>query len=215
MWPFNKDDPETTENINYGQIVVITARWILIGAGWVLTLWQPEPTAAWQLRIAIVLLMAYSSANFFLTVQWANRSKVLTDTVYLTSVADLSLITALVAVFGGFNVYVFYLPALLALAVTLPRQATAMLTGAVMSSYGVVALARAGETLDTAELQSIFVRVILLAAVAFCGSLYREIEADRRSGKGRIFTVFKEISAEAAHSTDVGREEREVAKARA
>jgi hypothetical protein len=215
MWPFAKDDPETTENINYGQIVVITARWILIGAGWVLTLWQPEPTAAWQLRIAIVLLMAYSSVNFFLTVQWANRSKVLSDTVYLTSIADLSLITVLVAVFGGFNVYVFYLPALLALAVTLPRTATVLLTSAVASMYAVIALARAGETLDTAELQSIFVRVILLAAVAFCGSLYREIESDRRSGKGRIFSVLKDLGPGAAEASQGARDEREVAEAQA
>jgi hypothetical protein len=216
MWPFNKDDAETTENINYGQIVVITARWILIAAGWVLTLWQPEATAAWQLRVAIILLMAYSSVNFFLTVQWANRSKVLADTVYLTSAADLSLITVLVAVFGTSNVYVFYLPALLALAVTLPRSVTGLLTCAVMSAYGVITFARAGETLDTAELQSIFVRLILLATIAFCGSLYREIEADRRAGKGRIFTVLKELSAESAQgSANETRAEREAAEARA
>ena len=213
MWPFDKSDPETMENINYGQIVVITARWILIAAGWVLTLWQPEAAEAWQLRIAIVLLMVYSSANFFLTVQWANRSRVLAETVYLTSVADLSLITILVAVFSAFNVYVFYLPALLALAVTLPRAVTGVLTAAVMASYGVIALSLAGETLDTAELQSIFVRMILLAGVAFCGSLFREIEADRRSGKGRIFTVFKELTAE--EEQEPSRTERDAAEAQA
>ena len=43
MWKIDQKDTETVENINHGQIVVITARWILILAAWVLTLWQPEP----------------------------------------------------------------------------------------------------------------------------------------------------------------------------
>ena len=103
MWRVDKNDAETRENIEHGQIVVITARWILIFAAWVLTLWQPEPTAAWQLRTAIVLLMGYSAVNFFLTVQWAKRSAVLSDIVYATSVFDLALITVLVAVFGCWN----------------------------------------------------------------------------------------------------------------
>ena len=37
--------------------------------------------------------------------------------------------------------------------------------------------------------------MILLAAVTFYGSLYRDIEADRRQGKGRIFQVFKDLSS--------------------
>ncbi len=195
MWKFDKNDSETKENIDHGQVVVLTARWILIFAAWVLTLWQPEPTEAWQLRTAIVLLMGYSAVNFFLTVQWANRSANLANAVYATSVFDLGLITVLVAVFGTSNIYVFYLPALLAIAVTLPRPVTALYTTVVMSAYALIVLARAGNGLDTSASQELFVRVILLAAVTFCGSLYRDIEADRREGRGRIFQVFKDLTS--------------------
>ncbi len=208
MWRLGRNNPEVIENINQGQIVVITARWILILIGWVLVLWLPEPTAAWQLRTAIVLLMAYSSMNFFLTVQWVNRSRLLADAVLVTSVVDLALVTTLVAVFGTANVYVFYLPALLALSVTFPRVTTALCAGSIVVLYSLIALAKAGDYLDTAEAQSIFVRVIVLAAVAFCGSLYREIEADRRQGKGRIFVLFKDMSPNQQRSRPITRDKR-------
>ena len=144
MWGIDSNDAETRENIDHGQIVVITARWILIFAAWVLALWQPEPTEAWQLRTAIVLLMGYSAVNFFLMVQWANRSATLARAVYATSVSDLALVTVLVAVFDTSNIYVFYLPALLALAVTLPRHMTAIYAGAVMAAYGADRLCACG-----------------------------------------------------------------------
>jgi hypothetical protein len=201
MWRLDRKDPETIENIQQGEIVVIAARWILILVGWVLTLWQPETVDSYELRLAIVLLMLYSSMNFFITVQWVNHSRNLAGTVQITSVIDLTLITVLVAVFGTDNLFVFYLPALLALAVTLPTRTTAFLTACSMLAYGLIAVVRAGDIIDTAEAQSIFVREILMVAVAFCGSLYREIEADRRQGKGRIFILFKELGPNRPETT--------------
>ena len=108
------------EDITHGQIVIIVARWIFIVSGWVLALWQPTEIPTWELQLQILLLMAYTVLNFFLTIQWTKRSEALTTVVYATSLADMSLITILVLALGGYesNLYVFYFPALFALAVT-------------------------------------------------------------------------------------------------
>jgi hypothetical protein len=53
------------------------------------------------LRLPIVMLMGYSVGNFFLTVQWMKKSPILTQMVYLTSLADLTLISILIAALGS------------------------------------------------------------------------------------------------------------------
>ncbi len=186
-----KPDPAAERDIGYGHIVVISARWILIVAAWVLTLWQPEETATSELRLTIVLLMVYSVGNFFLTVQWMRNAESLIRAVYLTCLADLSLITALVIALGGYDstLFVFYFPALLALSVTLPRAVTTLYTLSVLGAYGAIAAIKAGEIGDT-EAQTIATRLILLASIAFAGALYQTIEADRREGKGRMLEMF-------------------------
>ena len=191
MWTNKRSSGDTADDIAEGQIVIITARWILILAGWVLALWEPEQTSAWELRLAIVLLMGYSTLNFFLTIQWVTRAKILAGTALATSMADLALITALAAVLGAGNVYVFYLPALLALSVTFPRSVTAGCTTVVMVVYGFIALDKAGADVSMAEAQTIFTRLFVLAAVAFCGGLYRGLESERRERTGRMFQVFR------------------------
>ena len=188
-----KNSVDEAEELGYGLIVVIVARWILLLSAWVLTLWEPEEPAAWQLRLAIVLLMTYSIGNFFLTVQWMKRASILPQLVYATSLADLGLITVLVAAIGSYssNLYVFYFPALLALALTFPRYLTVLYTLGVLTTYAAISLEKAGEVIDTTEAQTLVVRAILLASVAFCGALYQQVEADRREGKGRMFEIFR------------------------
>ncbi len=196
LWINKKVEVGTEDDIAAGQIVIITARWILILAAWVLTLWEPEQTSVWELRLAIVLLMSYSTLNFFLTIQWVNRGKILAQTALMTSMADLALITVLAAVLGAGNVYVFYLPALLALSVTFPRSVTAACTTVVIVVYGLIALDKAGAFVSTAEAQTIFTRLFVLAAVAFCGALYRGLESERRQRTGRMFQVFRAEGSE-------------------
>ena len=136
--------------------------------------------------------MAYSVGNFFLTVQWMKQSTILTPMVYLTSLADLALITALIAALTSYSssLYVFYFPAILALAVTFPRQVTALYTLGTLGAYAAVFVTKVGDTLDAADGQTLTIRLLLLAATAFCGALYQHLESDRRAGKGRMFTIF-------------------------
>ncbi len=199
---------ERAEDLAHGQPVIITARWIFILAGWVLVLWQPGAIPVWQLQLQILLLIAYTIGNFFLTVQWMRRSKGLPGVVEISSLVDLALVTILVLALGGYksNLYVFYFPALVALSVTFPKSVTVTYTLLAMVAYALITLidASASENrLTTTEAQNIMIRLILMAAVAFCGGLYRNLEADRRHGSGRLFQLFKSTgSAEAPRTSD-------------
>ena len=198
---------EFLEDLTDGQTVIITARWILILSAWVLVLWQPGQIAIGQLQLQIVLLMAYTIGNFFLTIQWMKHSETMPMMVYASMIADLSLVTILVLALGGFdsNLYVFYFPALFALSVTFPKPVAVTYALVALGAYGFIALADASGPpgLTTAEAQSIVTRLIIMAGVAFCAGLYRSLEADRRAGKGRMFEIFKSGgSPEASQPTE-------------
>jgi hypothetical protein len=62
-----------TDDLAHGQSVLITARWILVGAGLILALWNPE--AIGELRIQIGLILALAAANFSCTARssWGDR----------------------------------------------------------------------------------------------------------------------------------------------
>jgi hypothetical protein len=144
------------------------------------------------MRLPIVMLMVYSVGNFFLTIQWMKKSAILTQMVYLTSLADLTLISILIAALGSYtsNVFVFYFPALLALSVTFPRTVTALYTSGVLAAYAAIWLLDVGSDLDATNGQTLAIRLLMLGAIAFCGSLYQQLEADRRAGKGKMFEIF-------------------------
>ena len=186
---------EFRQDLTDGQTVIITARWILILSAWVLVLWQPGQIPIGQLQLQIVLLMAYTIGNFFMTIQWMKQSEAMPAMVYGSMIADLSLVTILVLGLGGYDsqLYVFYFPALFALAVTFPKPVAVTYALVAMSAYGFIALADASGVggLSTAEGQTIVIRLIIMAGVAFCAGLYRSLEADRRAGKGRMFEIFK------------------------
>jgi hypothetical protein len=173
--------PETegaSEDLAHGQVLLVTARWILVLAGLGFALWNPAPVET--LRVQIGMLLALAGVNFYLHAQLLMRRPALRPVAYLTSAADLAVITGFVLSAGGFasGVYIFYFPALVALSVAFPAAVTFALTGATIASYAVISLVTdSGTDLDGLVL---ILRVLMLAAVATCGSQYARIERRRR-----------------------------------
>ena len=174
------------DDLAYGLVVIITARWILVMAGMMLALWNPE--AMGELRISIVMLLGIALGNFFLHAQVIMRRPVVPAVAYAASVADLVVITSVIILGGGFPsiAYVFYLPALLAISVAFPTVVTVGYTAVGASAYGLVALWTLGE----GEAASVFTRILMMVAVAFCGNVYWRIERQRRhtviTGRHRV-----------------------------
>ena len=126
-----------------GQMVIITARWILIIGALVLTLWNPGGVDdLWKIQVQSGLLLVYAVINFFLHAQYMRQGGGLTSIAYVMSAADLALISFVILIQGQItsNVFVFYLPALLAISVAFTKETAALYTGAVVAGYLFVAL---------------------------------------------------------------------------
>src|SRR5688572_20844296 len=85
--------PAVSEDVASGQIVIISARWVLVLAGLLLTLWQPGTLA--ELRVHIVALLLLAVGNFYLHAQVLMRRPLPDLAVYAASVADIAVISLL------------------------------------------------------------------------------------------------------------------------
>src|SRR5205085_11412245 len=100
-----------------GQLIIVLARWLLVLAGLIVALWSPQRLLELQIEVGVLLLVAI--ANFHLHAQLAQRKPTLKLVAQAASIGDLLVITLLIALQGDAtsNLYVFYFPALLAIAV--------------------------------------------------------------------------------------------------
>ena len=163
-----------------GQGILVTARWILVGAGLLLALWNPE--ALGELKVEIGLILTLAVANFFLHVQMLREQPPKRWVAYLASAADIVAITAIVFVSGGAEsgLYTFYFPALIAIAVALPVGAGLALSAGAIGLYGLVLSTGMGGSDDPL----LAVRLVMMVAVVACGIVYRNIERERRREAG-------------------------------
>ena len=159
-----------------GQLVIVLARWILVIAGFGLALWNPAPMG--ELRVQLATLLGLAVANFFLHAQLLRRKPVVDSIAYISSGADVAVITAIVIAQGGYesHLYGFYCVALLAMAVAFPLVPVVLYTSITAGFYGLIALATVPRPTSDAHLLDVLCRVVILVAVAACGQLYRHIE---------------------------------------
>ena len=163
-----------------GQGILVTARWILVGAGLLLALWNPD--ALGELKVEIGLILTLAVANFFLHVQMLREQPPRRWVAYLASGADILAITAIVFVSGGAEsgLYTFYFPALIAIAVAFPVGASLVLSAGAIGLYGLVLATGMGGSDDPL----LVVRLVMMVAVVVCGVVYRNIERERRREAG-------------------------------
>ena len=173
-----RGDPD----LAHGQMVIIWARWVLVVAGLVLSLW--DPTGITDLRIQVALVLALAGANFYLHSQVLMRRPAIAPVAYAASAADLAVITLIIFAGDRFasTLFVFYFPAILAYSVAFRTEVTGILTAAVIGIYWVLAMVTGGG--DSPEVLAI--RMLMMAGVAFCGNLYWRVERDRRRASSGV-----------------------------
>jgi hypothetical protein len=171
--------PSDRTDLDHGQIVVVTARWMMIAVGLVLTLAYPTATLA-ELRVQVSLILLLGIANFYLHAQLIRRRPIPTWTAFFASAADLLVISLLLIPQGGFDSYrfVLYFPALLALSVAFEPEVTFAYATACGVVYACIAVATADAL--PSDLPIIAGRLFMLAAVAYCGASYWRMERARR-----------------------------------
>ena len=170
---------EALKDLAHVQMVIIAARWVLIAAGFGLAIVKPEDGAINELRLLIVVILGLAVANFYLHTQVLMKKPVLAPVVYAASIADLVAISLIVMAKGGGLAphYVFYFPAILAFTVAFRAELTLAFAGSAILAYGLIS---AG-SIDAVGAEVIVVRMLMMAAVAVCGSKYWGIERRRRA----------------------------------
>jgi hypothetical protein len=171
-----------SEDLAYGQTVLVWARWILIGTGLLLSFWSPKDLLTLQVQLAAIIALAFG--NFYLHVQLLRGRPALDNVVYGASLADISVVTALVLVQGGYPspVFIFYFAAIVGISVAFPTWLTAGYTTLVVGVYGIICLA----TAPADDHPAVFTRLLMITAIAVCGSLFARSEATRRADAIRI-----------------------------
>src|SRR5438105_1213944 len=87
---------EDAEDLSFGQIVLVSARWILVVVGLVLTLWNPAPIGTLRIELLVIFLMA--GVNFYLHAQTLMKRRVSAEIIYAASAADLFVVTLFVLI---------------------------------------------------------------------------------------------------------------------
>jgi hypothetical protein len=170
----NIADTWNEEDLTFGQPVIVAVRWIMIVSALILAVWNVESMQDLRLQIIAILLLAVT--NFYLQAQLLMKRPLNKHIVYAASAVDIFLITILVMFQGGYwsSIYVFYLPAIAAFAVAFPRGLTALYTLIVLLLYGMTCFVTGNTHTDV-----IIARLLMIVAVAFCGSLYLQLEHQR------------------------------------
>lgn len=179
---------EAAEDIYFGQLVMIWARWFLIAAGVVLALWNVDDSG--EAVLAIVPVVGLVGLNFYLHGRYLAQRPANPLLITLASLMDIAVITVVVVAWSGQTglvspFFTLYYPALLAFAFVMPARSTAVYTVATLAAYvGAVLIVQLvnGDSafLDVDEVKRLVVRLITLASMGGLGAYYWRIQRSRR-----------------------------------
>jgi hypothetical protein len=166
-----------SEDLAYGQTVLVWARWILIGTGLLLSFWNPKDLVTLQIQLAAIIALAFG--NFYLHVQLLRGHPALDNVVYGASLADIAVVTAIVIAQSGYPspVFIFYFAVVVGISVAFPTWMTAAYTALIVGLYGIISLT----TTTPEDYPAVFIRLLTIAAVAVCGNIFARHEAQRRA----------------------------------
>jgi hypothetical protein len=177
---------DSAEDIYFGQVVLIWARWFVILAAAVLALWSSDSTG--DLAVRSLLVVALMGVNFFLHGRTLMEKPANKQLLLLSGAIDLAIAGGIVAAWGTpgleSELYVLYYPLLFAFAlVFVPRMTIAYAIGALGSYLAICLLADPGILSDTGDAKSLVMRLITMGATAGLGTFYWRIQRARRNAQ--------------------------------
>jgi hypothetical protein len=173
-------DADAQEDLFYGQVVVIVARWFLILAGVALSLWSATSVDAVILPIG--LMMVLMAMNFYLHGRYLMKQPVQAPLVYLSSAVDLAVITGIVVFWTqgrgtglASPFFVFYYPALLAFALVFRPRISLGYAAVVLAIYLLLVLVGSGIG-DLRAQKTLLERLVTMAATAGLGAYFWRLQ---------------------------------------
>lgn len=175
---------EAAEDIFFGQIVLIWARWFVILAGGIFALWSANSIG--QLIVAILLIVVMMGVNFFVHGRYLMEQPINQTLLVVLSFVDLTIITLILLVWPGQNgldsfLFVLYYPILTAFAFVFQPRLAALFTVATLGAYTLVCLVADPTILtSSASMELLVMRSITLAAMGGLGAYYWRIQRAQR-----------------------------------
>ena len=175
---------EAAEDIFFGQVVIIWARWFVILTGAILALWAASSVS--ELTIASLLIVALMAVNFFVHGRYLMEKPINRTLTALVSLIDLGIITLIVLAWRGQNgldspFFIFYYPVLAAFAFVFSPSLTLIYTGLALLAYvGATFVSDPIFFVQLEDLELLISRLITLAAMGGLGTYYWRIQRQRR-----------------------------------
>ena len=176
---------EAQQDVFYGQIVFIWARWIVIISTLFLILRNARSVADIQIpMIPLVLLIA---ANFFLHGRFIMRQPANAILLTIATTIDFVFITVVILLGAGGRtgidnpMFVLYYPVLLAYSLVFPRARTLVMASILIAAYLLICLFLSpGVSMAEGDEKVLAVRVVMLLITALLGTMYWRIQRRRR-----------------------------------
>jgi hypothetical protein len=174
---------EAAEDIFFGQLVIIVARWFLILAITILVLWNANTVN--EITINILLVVVLMAMNFYLHGRYLVEQPANYVLTTAASLLDLCIVTAIILIWPGKGeltnpFFVLYYPILLAFAFVFPTRLTMSYTLCVLVAFAAASYLTALNPLDSVWLKALTMRLITLTATAGLGMFYWRIQRARR-----------------------------------
>lgn len=178
----NSRAKEAAEDIFFGQIVIIWARWFLIAAGAVIALWSA--TTPTQLTLAILTLMVLMGMNFFTHTRYLMGQPVNKFLLLFANLIDVAIITLLVFFWNGktgleSDFFILYYPILLAWALVFPPTVTIIFSLITLAVYAAACMFVNPQFVFTLTgFEILAARLVTLGAMAGLGTYYYRRQRD-------------------------------------
>jgi hypothetical protein len=175
---------EAIQDVWYGQVVTIVARWFLIAAGVLLTLWRAEDIN--DVTTPIYLLLGLIAMNFVLHGRFLTGSPMRREVVLASCLVDALIITLVIAssswkaqsgVDNAF--YIFYYPVVLGFALVFPWRLSFLFALEVMGAYAALILLPS-PNLEVGDYEALVARLVTIGSTAVLGNMYWRIQRQWR-----------------------------------
>jgi hypothetical protein len=168
---------EAQEDIFYGQIVCIAARWCVIAGAIFLALYHANNVAS--MEKALIPLLILVAANFFLQARYAMRLPANALLLHVGSFFDLAVISVLITT-GNADFFVFYYPVALAYALVFVRKLTLIFTAVLGIGYTTVSLLLPPGIHFNGDEETLAIRLVTLLGTTLLATMYWRIQRNRR-----------------------------------
>jgi len=175
---------ESAEDIFFGQLVIIWARWFVIVTGVVVILWTS--TNAAELTVAVLMIVPLIAANFFVHGRYMMERPINQNLLLGLSLVDIIVITLIVLLWRGDNgftspYYIFYYPILLAFSFVFPvRISIPYLVVTIIAYTAACLVSDFGMLSRSYQIEGMIIRMITMGAVGGVAGVYWRIQRGRR-----------------------------------